>query len=192
MTDTEIISKVLLDDTQAFQLLVERYQLLVVKTCQSFVHNDEDAQDLAQDVFLEVFQSLDTFRNESKISTWVYRICVNKSLNFLRSRKRRQWVLQLESLFQGKNSNETEWESDEQNTPFFRIENAEKASILHSAIESLPENQKIAFTLSKYEELSYKEISEVMRVSVSSVESLLHRAKLNLQKKLVHYYKNNL
>ena len=71
------------------------------------------------------------------------------------------------------------------------MENAERAEILHQAIDSLPENQRIAFTLNKYEELTYQEIAEVMKLSLSSVDSLLHRARVNLQKKLYSFYKKN-
>jgi len=70
------------------------------------------------------------------------------------------------------------------------IEYKERSQVLQNAINSLPKNQRIAFTLSKFDELSYQEIAEIMSLSISSVESLIHRAKLNLQKKLVNYYKN--
>ena len=74
--------------------------------------------------------------------------------------------------------------------PAIDFERQEEAILLHNAINSLYENQRIAFTLNKYEDLPYSEISEIMRVSLSSVESLIHRAKLNLQQKLMHHYKN--
>jgi RNA polymerase sigma-70 factor (ECF subfamily) len=69
------------------------------------------------------------------------------------------------------------------------MENSQRAILLHGAIDSLPENQRVAFTLNKYEDLAYKEISDVMNLSVSSVESLIHRAKKNLQKKLYKCYR---
>lgn len=78
------------------------------------------------------------------------------------------------------------------NHPGIDLENREKANVLFKAIDMLPENQKVAFTLCKIEDLSYSEISEIMKTSVASVESLLHRAKENLRKHLYIYYKNNL
>jgi RNA polymerase sigma-70 factor (ECF subfamily) len=75
--------------------------------------------------------------------------------------------------------------------PDNKIEQKEKAKVLHRAIDSLPTNQRISFILNKYEDLSYKEIADIMNTSLSAVESLIHRAKINLQKKLFYYYKKN-
>lgn len=172
----------------AFRSLVDTYRDLVVNTCYSMVHSREDAEDIAQEVFIEVHRSIGNFRAESKISTWLYRISINRSLNFIRDNKRKKWFRTLEETFQGKN-NEPHISGSNANHPEGQVENEQRARILHSAIDSLPENQKIAFTLNKYDDLSYQEIAAVMEVSLSSVESLIHRAKTNLQKKLYDCYK---
>ena len=189
MTETEIIQKLQQGNERAFKQLVENYQKLVVNTCFGMVHNTEDAEDIAQEVFIEVFRSIQNFRADSKISTWLYRISVNRSLNFIRDNKRKKWVHSIDDFLKGKTPQISEIHRGKNETPVYELENNQRARILHEAIDSLPENQKTAFTLNKYEDLSYKEISEVMNLSVSSVESLIHRAKLKLQKKLYSCYK---
>ena len=188
MGETEIIQKLQQGNEQAFKQLVENYQKKVVNTCFGLVHNTADAEDIAQEVFIEVFRSIQNFRADSKLSTWLYRIAVNRSLNFIRDNKRKKWFQSFEDTVLAKNS-KVNITTDLHETPSAELENSQRAIILHEAIDSLPENQKTAFTLNKYEDLSYKEISEVMDLSVSSVESLIHRAKLKLQKKLYICYK---
>lgn len=186
MTETEIIQKLQQGNEQAFKQLVGLYQKRVVNTCFGLVHNTEDAEDIAQEVFIEVFRSIQNFRADAKLSTWLYRIAVNRSLNFIRDNKRRKWFQSFDDVVMEKNILLNHLASESAGT---EIENLQRANILHVAISSLPENQKTAFTLNKYEELSYKEIAEVMEMSISSVESLIHRTKLNLQKKLYNCYK---
>ena len=186
--DRILIDKILEGDQFAFKELVEKYQTMVINTCIGFLHNKQDAEDIAQEVFVEIFDSLRKFRNEAKLSTWMYRIAVNKSLNFLRSKKRRQWIQRFEDALGMSKSGQTE--PLETRHPGVVMETKEEAAMLYSTINSLSENQRIAFTLNKYEDLSYSEIADVMGVSVSSVESLIHRAKINLQQKLLNYYIN--
>jgi len=188
MVETEIIQKLQQGNEQAFKQLVENYQKQVVNTCFGIVHNTEDAEDIAQEVFIEVFRSIQNFRADAKLSTWLYRIAVNRSLNFIRDNKRKKWFQSFEDTVLAKNAPINIPEGHHE-TPSEELENSQRAIILHEAIDSLPDNQKTAFTLNKYEDLSYKEISEVMDLSVSSVESLIHRAKLKLQKKLYTCYK---
>jgi RNA polymerase sigma-70 factor, ECF subfamily len=186
--DRILIDKILEGDQLAFKELVERYQTMVINTCIGFLHDKQDAEDIAQEVFIEVYNSLTNFRKEAKLSTWMYRISVNKSLNFLRSKKRRQWILNFEDALGLGRSDQIE--PSEMRQPGVEMESKEEAMLLHKTISSLTENQRIAFILSKYENLSYSKIADVMGVSVSSVESLIHRAKINLQQKLMNYYKN--
>lgn len=189
MSEAEIIQKLLKGDEQAFKQLVDNYQKMVVNTCFGMVHNTPDAEDIAQEVFIEVFRSIHKFRADAKLSTWLYRIAVNRSLNFIRDNKKRKWFQSFEDSIQTKNRELQNIITSTADQPEFQLENQQRATILHEAIDSLAQNQRVAFTLSKYEELSYQEISEVMDLSISSVESLLHRAKKNLQKKLYKCYK---
>lgn len=194
MDDHELIEKILQNnDHNAFALLVDRYQKLVVNTCRGFVSSYADAEDLAQDVFIELFESLPNFRHESKLSTWIYRIAVNKSLNYVRKRKRDTFFSSISSIFGTEENQHTSLRtnnlfSDEADQG---INTKELHSALKQATNSLPKNQKIAFILNKYQDLSYKEVADVMEISLSSVESLIFRAKGNLQKLLSDFYKNN-
>ncbi len=189
MSEIEIIQKLQQGNEQAFKKMVENYQKMVVNTCFGMVHNTEDAQDIAQEVFIEVFRSIQNFRADAKLSTWLYRIAVNRSLNFIRDNKRKKWFHSFDDVVREKTLKLKEISSAHHETPDTELENKQRAILLHQAIDSLAENQRIAFTLNKYEDLSYKEISEVMDLSVSSVESLIHRAKISLQKKLYTCYK---
>jgi RNA polymerase sigma-70 factor (ECF subfamily) len=190
MRDNEIVQEIKAGNAQAFRTLVEKYQDMVVNTCYGFLQNHEDAEDIAQEVFVEIYQSIHRFREEAKLSTWLYRIAVNKSLNLIKKYKRKRWIVSLQAMLGSEK--ETKQIADEKTAdPQTALEQQERISALHQAIESLAENQKIAFTLSKHEDLSYVEIAEVMGTTVPAVESLLNRAKKNLQKKLYDYYASN-
>ena len=154
------------------------------------MQNTEDAEDITQEVFIQVYHSVQQFKGDSKISTWLYRITVSKSLDFLRSKKRKKRFAFVQSLF-GTESTEPLVEQATFVHPGVQLENKERAGILFKAIDKLPENHKVAFTLNKVEGLSYQEVAEVMQLSVSSVESLLFRAKNNLQDSLKNYYKTH-
>lgn len=172
-------------NTEAYRLLVETYQDQVVNTCYGFVQKREDAEDLAQEVFIEVFRSVNKFRKDAQLSTWVYRIAVNKSLEYIRYHKRKKRFAWRQSL---SNMTEAEEPASFSDHPGMSLEQKERAGILMSKIALLPENQRIAFTLNKIEDLAYKEIAEIMNLSLSSVESLMHRAKKNLRKHLQKLY----
>ena len=184
MTDQELITGILNNDKPVIQFLVKKYNKQVITTAFHFVHNMDDAEDLAQDVCIEILESVGQFKSTASLSTWIYRITVNKSLNFIRKNKRKQLVRQFETFFYKADGNAGTklFEPSENDNPY---DNNERKQILDKAINSLSENQKAAFILSKFKELSYKEIAEIMNLSLASVESLLQRAKQNLQKMLI-------
>ncbi|MBC8490322.1 MAG: sigma-70 family RNA polymerase sigma factor [Bacteroidetes bacterium] len=191
MSDSELTDRIRNRDHQAFKVVFNKYQKKVFNACMGFLHNKNDAEDITQEVFIEIYKSINKFRKDSKLSTWIYRIAVNKSLNFIRDNKKSNWLKSVETLFSGAKNPEIAIKYNLSDDPGKIIENKERAVMLHKAIGSLPKNQKIAFTLNKYEDLSYKQIAEVMELSLFSIESLIHRAKMNLQKKLLNYYKIN-
>lgn len=169
--------------TPDFSSLVDQYQAPVYNTCLGFLRNEEDAEDMAQEVFIEAFRSMNKFRGDSQLSTWLYRIAVNKSLEHIRKINRHKRKGDTVSI-----SAEMEVGGDRFYHPGIALENKERSSILFDAIDQLVEPQKVAFTLHKVEGLSYEEIARVMDKSVASIESLMHRAKTNLQKLLKVYY----
>ena len=187
-TDYKIISGLKDGDNTSFRLLVDLYQFNVYNTCLGFVRNELDADDLTQDVFIEVFTKIHTFRGDASISTWLYRIAVNKSLEFIRRQKRIKRFGFLRSLFTDDNISDKNLNNYDH--PGIQFEKKELAETLLKAVDKLPVNQKIAFTLHKIDGLSYDEISKIMGNSISSIESLIHRAKINLRKHLSSFYKN--
>jgi len=187
MTEPELVDGLITQNNKAIEYLVRTYQKNVIKTAYYFVANMEDAEDLSQEVFLEILKSISRYKKNASLYTWIYRITVNKSLDHLRRQKKRN-ILQTVGSFVRVSSDGIKGDDNKLATMDTRNEDNEKRKILDNAVNSLPESQKIAFILNKYEEMAYKEIAEIMDLSLSSVESLIHRAKLNLQKKLVDYF----
>ena len=169
------------------QQLVESYKKLVFNTAINFLQHREEAEDITQEVFIEVYQSLSKFKEQSTISTWIYRITVNKCLDHLRAKKRHKRFGFITSLFH-QETGEVLHEVSHFDHPGIELEKKEKARILFQAINTLPENQKTAFILWHIEELPQKEIAQIMQTSVKAVESLLQRAKSNLRKELEKKY----
>jgi RNA polymerase sigma factor (sigma-70 family) len=189
LNELELIQQLRAGDELAFKSLVENYQNLVYNTALGVVQNSEDAEDVTQEVFIQVFRSIDQFKGDARLSTWIYRITTTKALDHIRSRKRKKRFAFITSLF-GPNDELIHEPVDFQH-PGVTLDRKEQAALLFRMIDQLPENQKVAFTLHKTEELSYQEIADVMQLSVSAVESLLFRARQNLRKLLEKYYQQN-
>jgi len=187
LQDSELITQLKLGNEKAFRQLVEQQKDRVYNTCLGLLHNPQDAEDVAQEVFIQVWNSIGDFEGKAALSTWIYRIAVTKSLELIRYRKSQKRQSFFQSLKQDNDPDEISGD-DFFVHPGIALEQKERAEVLFRAIDQLPENQKIAFTLHKVEDLSYKEIAEVMETSVSAVESLMHRAKKNLQDLLYEFY----
>ena len=178
-----------MDKKEAFRQMVDQYKDKVVNTCFGFVHQREDAEDIAQDVFVEAWIKYDTFKGDAQLSTWLYRIAVNKSIDALRKQKARKYIDLFKNILH-LDSKESMAVKQNQPDPHQKMELDEREQILVSALQNIALNQRIAITLSKYEDLSVKEIAQVMETTESAVESLLSRAKLSLRKQLEATYKN--
>lgn len=176
---------------QAYGQLLDEYQQKVFGTCISFVPNQEDAEDIAQDVFIEVFNSISKFKGDSKLSTWIYRISTNKCLEFIRKKNTKKRFGFMQSLMWNDTPIDQSAYFTEFNHPGIQLENKEKNEILFAAINKLPEAQRIVYTLNKIDDLSYQEVADITEKSKSSIESLLFRAKQNLQVLLHEYYKKD-
>ena len=186
MNEWALIEQLKKGDQSAFKFIVDTWKDMVYNTALSIVQQEEDAEDVTQEVFVQVYQSIEGFKRESKFSTWLYRITLSKAMDHERRKKRKKRFAFVKNLF-GEGS-EVVVHPPDFNHPGVSLDNKEKAAILFKAMESLPENQRIAFVLNKVEGLSYQEISDVMETTVSAVESLLHRAKSNLRKELKTFY----
>jgi RNA polymerase sigma-70 factor (ECF subfamily) len=172
-------------DEAAFREIVETRQGMVYNTVLGLLQNAEDAEDVTQEVFIKVFESVRQFKGESAFSTWLYRIAVTTALEFLRKKKRKKRFAFVTGLFG--DSASPLYEPADFVHPGVQLDNRENARILFGAIHRLPENQRVAFTLHKIEGLSYQEVADVMHTTVSAIESLLHRAKQNLRKMLENF-----
>ena len=182
MNEFELIQGLRSGNDTAFKYLVNTYQDRVFNTAISIVQNAEDAEDVAQEVFIQVYRSISQFKGESKLSTWLYRIATTRALDLLRSKKSKKRFGVIQRLFG--DGNEPLWELPDFHHPGVALEKKENAAKLFRAIGQLPDQQKAAFTLHKLEGLSYQEVSDVLETTVPAVESLMHRAKQNLRKML--------
>lgn len=188
MEEQQLVRRLQRGSEEAFRLLVERFKDRVYNTCLGFIHNTHDAEDLTQEVFLEIYDSIADFRSDAALGTWIYRIAVNKSLELIRNRKRNKRAPFFQSLSWGGDQDEDIEDKDFFDRPGIDLERKERGTVLMKAIEKLSESQRIAFTLHKVDGLSYKEITGVMEKSLPAVESLIYRARMNLQEELREYY----
>lgn len=169
-----------------FALLVDEYSAKIYSICWSILKNELDAEDAVQEVFVSVWLGMSSFKGDSLLSTWMYRITVNKCNELLRKKNRKKRF----ALFSDNNEQLPSIENNEMH-PGITLENKERGQILMYAIQVLPENQATAYTLNKLEAFNYEEVAAIMQISISAVESLLFRAKANLKKHLLSRYSKN-
>jgi len=173
---------------QDFQNIYNQYGVLVYNVALHYVQNIEDAEEITQDVFVQVYHSLENFSQKSTLKTWIYRIAINKSLDFIKHKNSKKRFF----MFGNKSQNEKEYENVSNfEHPGILLENKEKAAVLYATINELTPNQQTAFILSKIDGLGNVEISAIMQLSVSSVESLIFRAKSTLQEKLAKKFEEH-
>lgn len=164
-----------------FKQLYFEYNVMVYNVSLNYLQNVEDAEEITQDVFIQLHSSLHKFQEKSTLKTWIYRITINKCLDFIKHKNSQKRFF----IFGKKSQNELEiLNVSNFEHPGIQMENKENAAILLAVINQLPTNQKTAFLLSKFDGLSNPEISEIMNLSVSSIESLVFRAKKTLKDKL--------
>ena len=179
----ELVARVAEGDDYAFQILVNRHQASVLNMIYRFMGDRSKSEDLAQETFLQVWRAAKSYQHKSKFTTWLYRICVNLCLNEIKSARRKKWLQFFQNAPDSKHP-ENETLLDESPNPEDRLLARERNQQITNALQSLPENQRIALILKRYDDLSYEEISRILHCSVSAVDSLLVRAKRTLQKKL--------
>lgn len=180
MTEQELIILLCEGNEEAFRELVSVYRDGVYNTVLGILQHKEDAEDISQDVFIQVYRSIKSFVGNSSLSTWLYRIAVNRSYDHLRSQKRKKRFGFVTGLFGAEHDSISK--ITDFSHPGLAAEQKEKASILFKAVKQLPQNQQAAFILNKTEGLSYSEIGKILGLSESAVDSLLQRAKQNLRK----------
>ncbi|MEI6312863.1 MAG: RNA polymerase sigma factor [Bacteroidota bacterium] len=160
--------------------LYNTYNKQVFNTALHYVQNIEDAEEITQDVFVSIHKSLDSFQENAKYSTWIHRITINKSLDYIKAKKAKKRFAFITSLFH-KDEITIKYDSINSNHPGIIIEQKEATDRIFKYINQLSDNQKTVIILSKIEGKNQKEIAEIMNLTVKAVESLLQRAKNNLQ-----------
>jgi RNA polymerase sigma-70 factor (ECF subfamily) len=179
----ELIARVAEGDEYAFQILVNRHQTPVLNLIYRFLGDRQKSEDVAQETFFQVWRSAKAYKGKSKFTTWLYRICINLCLNEIKSARRKKWIQFFQNLPDPKDPQDESLLDDAPNAEDLLLAR-ERSREISNALQALPENQRLALILKRYEDLSYEEISSVLGCSISAVESLLVRAKRTLQKKL--------
>ncbi|MEE8461246.1 MAG: sigma-70 family RNA polymerase sigma factor [Acidobacteriota bacterium] len=184
IADNALISAYLQGDEYAFEVLVTRYQNKLVNYLNRLIHDYEMAVDLAQEAFIRVYRNANRYKGEYQFSTWLYRIATNLAIDEMRRRERkgRFFFYNVKESFQQDDG--TRSLPDLRYSPEKSLDRTEKLERLQAAIDSLPEKYRFAFILKEVQELSYQEISKVLRISLGTVKSRVHRAKILLRGKL--------
>jgi RNA polymerase sigma-70 factor (ECF subfamily) len=188
LSSEDLMARIAERDDSAFEILVHRHQTSILNLIYRFIGDRTQAKDLAQEVFIRVWQAAKTYKPEAKFTTWIYRITANLCFNELKSARRKKWFSFNWSDEDGKHTFEETLADNVPSAEDILLEK-ERSRQISDALHSLPDNQRIALVLKRYDDLSYVEIAQIIGCSVSAVESLLVRAKRTLQEKLKNYEK---
>lgn len=183
-TEAQIIASILAGNTHEFHELIRPYERRVYSMALSLLHNEADAEDVAQEAFLKAFRNLGNFRGDAKFSTWLISIALNEARSRLRSRKNAKMESLDESPEEG-GSVSPALLRDWREIPSEALERQEVRQLLQQAVADLPLIYREVFLLRDVEELSVNESAEALGISIASVKVRLHRARLMMQKKLV-------
>ena len=186
--DIRIMLRVRDDDPTAFAELVDLYRQRLVTVMHHLVGNPEEAEDLAQEVFLRVYRVRKKYHPRAKFSTWLFTIANNLALNTLRSRQRKPAIpLNVRDSGPLGPRPAEQLVHDRASQPMQRMQQQELAGVVQKALEGLNERQRMAVVLNKFEDMNYAEIAEVMSLTTKAVKSLLSRARDNLREVLKAY-----
>lgn len=178
--DQELVARSRNGDREAFAALVRKYQSKVLTLAVRILDNRHEAEDIAQDIFVKIFQSLHDFRGASRFSTWLYRITVNHCLNSLRRRTRQQQTLVP--------SEPAEWiQESPAGNPYQTLERKERWALVQAKLQELSPEHRTIILLRDFEGLSYDEIADVLQLESGTVKSRLHRARMELKALLEPY-----
>ena len=183
--DEELVARVLAGDQESFGLLVERYQDRLVSFLFRMLRDVDMAHDLAQEVFLRVYQALDRFDPQFKFSTWTFRVAHNLGVDELRRRKVRWVPLQRQDA-----EDDSPWERELPSlepSPYHDLRNDQRGSAIQQAIDALPGDYRELIVMRHYAELSYEEIAQLKRMPLGTVKNKLFRGRQMLKEKLAAY-----
>ena len=186
--DATLIAQLQSGSEAAFRTLVERYQGRVYRTVLALLPSPEEAEDVAQDVFVEVYQTIGRFRGEAALSTWLYRLATSRALKSRRRALAKKRFARFTRLLGFGNA--VLHEAPDHAHPLALLEGQQQLGLLRAGIARLPAQQQVAFTLRHEQELSYEEIAAVLITTVPAVESLLFRARQTLRKHLQPHFRH--
>ena len=172
LSDSQLVTRTLDGDRTAFDVIVERHRRAVYQVCYRFVHNHEDAAELAQDVFLRAWRGLARFKGDAAFSTWLYRIAVNVSLNKVTSRAIPAESLQHAERFEDRRAEQ----------PGAALDRRQRAAAVRRAIQELPNKQRATLVLRLYHELSHQEIAAILGSSIGTVKANFFHALGNVKR----------
>ncbi|MHB9053228.1 MAG: RNA polymerase sigma factor [Thermoleophilia bacterium] len=190
-TDDELIAEIRQGKAEALETLVSRYETRVYNLAYKMLGNQQDAEDVLQDTFLNVVRSLDSFKSRSSFSTWLYRVATNAALTRLRQRTRRDKSESefLDEVYSIKDAAHAESRMvDWSDRPAQQLLDDEAKRVMEEAIDELPEIYRVVFVLRDVQGLPAAEVAEVLGLSVPAVKSRLHRARLFLRNRLSDYF----
>ncbi len=185
--EATLIERVKNGDQQAFEDLVSRYENKVYRLAIKLTRNEALAEEVLQEVFIKIYEKIDTFRGESALSSWIYRIAANASFAKLNLEKRHQHA-DIEETMPQAELQLLERQDVTQEAPDRPLLADEALSVISQAIERLPEDFRVVLTLRDVEGLSNEEVARILELSVPAVKSRLHRARLLLRKRLARYF----
>ena len=180
--DADLVAQLQLGSEVAFRTLVTRYQDRIYRTVFSLLRSPEEAEDVAQEVFVEVYQTIGRFRGDAALSTWLYRLATSRALKNRQKARAKKRFAYFSSLLGFDNA--VLHEVPDHAHPLALLEGQQQLRLLLDRIARLPNQQQVAFTLRHEQELSYEEIADILNTTVSAVESLLVRARQTLRKYL--------
>ncbi len=182
-SEAEIIAAIIAGETQLYHELVRPYERSVYMMALSFMKNEADAEDVAQEAFIKAFHNLSTFRGDAKFSTWLISITLNEA----RNRLRRQSIVRMQSLDEPPSEEGAVSPAllrDWREIPSEAVEREEVRTLIKKAVETLPEIYRQVFLLRDVEELDVNETAQTLSISISNVKVRLHRARMMLQREL--------
>ena len=185
--DAALMLRVKRGDRAAFATLVEKYKQPVMNFIFRSLRDETEAEDLSQNVFLQVYKSRDRYQRTAKFSTWLFTIARNLCLNEIRRRSRHPADSLEESHAEHEDQPQRQYEDRKVTLPTESILHGELAGKIQEALAGLPENQRTAILLCQQDELSYEEIAEILDCSLSATKSLIHRGRETLKEKLKPY-----
>jgi RNA polymerase sigma-70 factor (ECF subfamily) len=186
-TDAEVMLAVAAGDEAGYNYLVSKYHRQIIHFLFRMVHNEAVAEELAQEVFLRVYRSRESYRAEAKFSTWLYRIATNLAVNHARDTKYERTAQTLELDAPDPESGSTPEVADADPNVEQRMLREERMAAIRAQVAALPERQRMAVLMHKYQEMDYRQIGEVLKLSESATKSLLFRAYQTLRERLKEF-----